>query len=166
MTIAAGESAISDVPASRWDSGALFSVDPDQPGKTYSRHGGFVHDPDRPAHRGAGVLLEGLWGRCDDPIDRSDEIRRRDLHVPKGRPVVKSGLDVEGPGHPVGRHLGRAGREVGAEHRTALGGGTAVVRIEGPLHAALPVGLAEPGGGIDRAGWVPLEHPDAEGSAS
>src|SRR3954454_23328056 len=37
-----GVDAITDVPADRWDSRRFSDPDPDKPGKTYMRQGGFV----------------------------------------------------------------------------------------------------------------------------
>ncbi|HEY0449285.1 MAG TPA: type I polyketide synthase, partial [Actinophytocola sp.] len=46
--VASGRSGVSEFPADRgWDLAGLFDPDPDALGKSYTRHGGFVDDPDR-----------------------------------------------------------------------------------------------------------------------
>jgi thioester reductase-like protein len=40
--LAGGRSGITEVPPDRWDVAEFFAADPDAPGRTYSRHGGFI----------------------------------------------------------------------------------------------------------------------------
>ncbi|MEA2692083.1 MAG: hypothetical protein QOJ16_1470 [Acidobacteriota bacterium] len=43
--LSAGGDAVSEVPAGRWPLARFYDADPDAPGKTYSRHGGFLRGP-------------------------------------------------------------------------------------------------------------------------
>ncbi|MHB9849263.1 SDR family NAD(P)-dependent oxidoreductase [Streptomyces krungchingensis] len=45
--LTAGEDAITEVPAGRWDTRDLFDIDPEAVGKTYTLRGGFLADIDR-----------------------------------------------------------------------------------------------------------------------
>jgi amino acid adenylation domain-containing protein/non-ribosomal peptide synthase protein (TIGR01720 family) len=75
-----GRNAISEVPKSRWQIDAIYDTDPDKPGKTISRWGGFIDNVDQfdwrtfhilpreakyidPQHR---LLLEVAWEAFED----------------------------------------------------------------------------------------------------
>ncbi|MBF6169902.1 type I polyketide synthase [Nocardia blacklockiae] len=84
-----GRSGIVDTPRDRWDVDAFFDADPDVPGRTYSRHGGFLSDvrgfdasvfgiPPReaisidPQHR---LVLEVAWEALEHAAIAPDSLR-------------------------------------------------------------------------------------------
>ncbi|MET7771699.1 thioester reductase domain-containing protein [Nocardia sp. NPDC005366] len=84
-----GRSGVVDTPRDRWDVDAFFDADPDVPGRTYSRHGGFLSDvrgfdatvfgiPPReaisidPQHR---LILEVAWEALEHASIAPDSLR-------------------------------------------------------------------------------------------
>ena len=39
-----GTIAITPIPTDRWDNDRYYHPDPDTPGRSYARHGGFIHN--------------------------------------------------------------------------------------------------------------------------
>jgi len=83
-----GVDAITEVPASRWPVDAYYSADPDAPGRTYTRHGGFIDRIDTfdphffgisprearsidPQHR---LLLEVAWEALEHAGELPDRL--------------------------------------------------------------------------------------------
>ncbi|NVJ06369.1 SDR family NAD(P)-dependent oxidoreductase [Myxococcus sp. AM001] len=66
--LADGVSAVREVPAARWALDDWYDADPEVPGKTYSRHGGFLDDID--AFDAAFFGISGAEARSMDPQQR------------------------------------------------------------------------------------------------
>ncbi|KUO04715.1 type I polyketide synthase [Streptomyces caeruleatus] len=111
-----GRSAVREVPGDRWDVDAFFDADPDAPGRTYARHGGFIDGvrefdaglfgiPPReamsvdPQHR---LVLEVVWEALEHAGIAPDSLRgsRTGVFVGMGgsdyERLTASGGDVAG----------------------------------------------------------------------
>ncbi|WP_343960734.1 beta-ketoacyl synthase N-terminal-like domain-containing protein, partial [Pseudonocardia alaniniphila] len=84
-----GRSGVTEVPPQRWDVDEFYTADPDQPGRSYARHGGFLPDIDRfdaalfgippgeavgmdPQHR---LALETAWEAFEHSGTAPDRLR-------------------------------------------------------------------------------------------
>ncbi|MCX5423757.1 thioester reductase domain-containing protein [Streptomyces sp. NBC_00078] len=138
-----GRSAIREIPADRWDADAYFDADPDAPGRTYARHGGFVDGvrefdaglfgiPPReaaqvdPQHR---LVLEVAWEALEHAGIAPDSLRGS-----------RTGVFVGMGGSDYERLTAAAGDVAGLDGYTATGGAqnfaanrvSYVLGLEGP----------------------------------
>ena len=96
--LAAGRDAITEVPPERWDAEGLFDPEPNTPGKSYSRWGGFLEHVDR--FDAAFFRMNAARGRRADRPGSSESsssvaweaLERRGLGV---RPIATPGLASE-----------------------------------------------------------------------
>jgi acyl transferase domain-containing protein/acyl carrier protein len=101
-----GTDAISEVPSDRWDIDEFYDPDPDAPGKMYTRHGGFIAEPDRfdphffgispreavsidPQHR---LILEVSWEALEHAGQNPDRLHGESVGVFVGISTSDYGL--------------------------------------------------------------------------
>ncbi|WP_194868995.1 type I polyketide synthase [Myxococcus sp. AB025B] len=96
--LADGVNAVREVPASRWALDDWYDADPEVPGKTYSRHGGFIDDID--AFDASFFGISGAEARSMDP-------QQRMLLELSWEALERAGMAVERlKGTPTGVFLG------------------------------------------------------------
>ncbi|MCP3063711.1 SDR family NAD(P)-dependent oxidoreductase [Myxococcus sp. K38C18041901] len=96
--LADGVNAVREVPASRWTLDDWYDADPEAPGKTYSRHGGFLDDID--AFDASFFGISGAEARSMDP-------QQRMLLELSWEALERAGMAVERlKGTPTGVFLG------------------------------------------------------------